>query len=318
MARPVVRLRRRSGSAPRRALARRCCVRTRSLGAVLRPRQSAVCRGLRAEGLLAPSRAERRLRGAAGRAPAAQERQRAAAGLARRCCAPARSERCSAPVRARSAAGFALRACLRPLGRSAVFVARPVVRLRRRSGSAPRPSQNGVRRAGAAQAILAQRGRKRRRSRAYGRADASAAGPGRRPRPAAHDDSAPHDEARTSPPRGARRRPRSSARGAPQCRAKREAFRSDQAERRSGDGVQAVADLGGVGADVVEAGELREAVEAEDALEERRRPVADRAAGASASRPASAIRPRSSRFATAESAATPRIRATSGREQGPR
>ena len=75
--------------------------------------------------------------------------------------------------------------------------------------------------------------------------------------------------------------------------------------------MQPVANLGRVGADVVEARQLREALEPEDALEERSRAVADCAARPS--RPASAIRPRSRRFATAESAATPRIRAMSGR-----
>src|SRR4051794_20053207 len=46
-----------------------------------------------------------------------------------------------------------------------------------------------------------------------------------------------------------------------------------------GDGLKAVADLGRIGADVVETWELGEALEAEHALEERRRAVADGSAG---------------------------------------
>src|SRR2546430_15727695 len=47
-----------------------------------------------------------------------------------------------------------------------------------------------------------------------------------------------------------------------------------------GDGLEAVADLGGVGADIVQARQLREALEAEDTPEARRRAIADGAARA--------------------------------------
>jgi len=80
----------------------------------------------------------------------------------------------------------------------------------------------------------------------------------------------------------------------------------------------AARDLLGRRADVVQTRQLRQALETEDALEERRRAVLDRAARAASSRPDSVISPRSTRFATAESAATPRMRAISGREHGPR
>src|SRR6187551_3018261 len=69
-----------------------------------------------------------------------------------------------------------------------------------------------------------------------------------------------------------------------------------------GDLEEALAELRCVLAEVIEARKRGKALQAEDALEQRRRPVA----------------PRSTRLATAESAATPRIRATSGREHGPR
>ena len=89
--------------------------------------------------------------------------------------------------------------------------------------------------------------------------------------------------------------------------------------RRAGRGdlEQALAERARVLAEVVEPRQRREALEPEDALEDGRRAVADGAAGRAL---AAGLddEPRSTRLATAESAATPRIRAISGREHGPR
>ena len=86
---------------------------------------------------------------------------------------------------------------------------------------------------------------------------------------------------------------------------------------RLGDREQPLADRVLLAAEIVEPRQLGERVEREDPLEERRHAIADGAA-----RAALATRlgdePRSTSEATVESAATPRMRAISGRETGPR
>jgi len=83
-----------------------------------------------------------------------------------------------------------------------------------------------------------------------------------------------------------------------------------------GHGVQPREDLVRAVSEVVEPWKLGERVEPEHALEQRRRPVANGASGILA--PGFGDQAALDEPATAESAATPRMRAISGLEHGPR
>ncbi len=83
-----------------------------------------------------------------------------------------------------------------------------------------------------------------------------------------------------------------------------------------GEGLEPAADRVGVAAEVVEPRELGEALQPENALEQRRDAVANRADGLVTARLGD--QPALDEAGDDRSAATPRSRAISGREQGPR